>query len=187
MSSFLAKSWLRKSAMWAASPEDTGLWVFVQSQILPWVCIMPHSYCLQSQALCFPKMSCFLFYFSRGLVSNPLLSCACRELPAEASSRCVETSESRTWGLVPELPLTHHSSGDGPQVLGITKDPWRQLIPVILTYLYESTLRWEGKTEEREKSERSLQIQRPMSTNCLKHHVICSLTFFSPSLKDTLR
>lgn len=87
----------------------------VQSQTLPWVCIMLHSYCLQSQALCFPKMSYFLFYFSRGLASNPLLSCACRELPAEASSRCVETSESRTcpWAPPHTQPLWAWTSSTG--------------------------------------------------------------------------
>lgn len=173
MSSFLAKSWLRKSAVWVASPEDTGSWAsFKAKSCLGSVCIVPHPYCLQSRALCFPKMSCFLFYFNRGLVSNPLLSCACRELPAEASSRCVETFESRTcpWA-PPHTPLLWGWTST-------TKGPWRQLMPVSLACLYETTLRWEGKREESEKSEWSLQNQGAISTNCLKHDMICSLTFF---------
>lgn len=143
----------------------------IQSQILPWVCILLHPYCLQSPALCFPKMSCFLLYFNRGLVSNPLLSYACREFPAEASSRCVETFESRT---CPWAPLAHHCSGDGPRLWApqsIPQDSSCQFYSLVFIKVH-----WgERVREKREKSERSLQSQRAMSTNCLKHH---SLTFF---------
>lgn len=60
-----------------------------------------------------------------------------------------------------------------PSPVGTTKHPSRQLMPVLLIFI---KVHWGARVrEKREKSERSLQSQGAMSTNCLKHH---SLTFF---------
>lgn len=156
----------------------------IQSQILPWA--LHHAALLNMCGLgrsVLPKMPCFLFYFNIDLVSNAPLSSACREFPAEASSRCAGTSESRA---CPCAPSHTPSRWDAPWLLGITQASWRQHMPFSLTDLSGSIFRGGGKREERERKKPPKSGERCLQT--LSEASCDSFPAFSfPGLKDALR
>ena len=157
----------------------------IQSQILTWA--LHHAALLnmcRSRFPVLPNMSCFVFYLNIDLVSNTPFRCVCMDFPAEASSRCVGTCESRTCPWAPSsIP-----SGGGPRLLGTTQAPWIQHVPFLLTCLFGCVFRGEGKREEREKK----QEKPPKSAErCLQALSEASCDSFpvmySPGLKDALR
>lgn len=149
-------------------PRGHRIVSIIQSQILPWVCIKLNS-CLQSQAPCFPKMSCFLFYFNRGLEHFQI---HCSAVPAGSSQLRPVAGVWRHLkaGHAPELPLTHHCSGDGPQLQRVPEDSSCQFYSLVFMKAHWGE-RVRGKRERKVRGASKIREQYPQTVWSIKWFV----------------